>query len=295
MGDKITIPLTAATAFRVTPERTDRFLCEMANLPDYDHSPDGPNAEGGVRVVMPARTKDTWDRVFRLFPDLFPTHGNPGDERPAGRDGRPGSSSVEDLSPWALAPGIVWEYQDEPESWVMYEDIPPKLRAAWLMPTPLARRLFLTCELAYYLRSPGMLSAARRAHFLEQDTRRFAEQAGEPPMDAFHIGYEVYRDALRREERDFRKFWLVEELDPFAQVLLRAIDVSDRMHRCPNSECPAPYFIARRLSQKYCSDACAQPAQKEFKRRWWREHGSDWRSGRTKKRTSRKFSRQPKT
>jgi hypothetical protein len=104
-------------------------------------------------------------------------------------------------------------------------------------------------------------------------------------MDAFHIGYEVYRDALRREERDFRNFWSVEELDPFGQVLVRATDISDRMRRCANFECPAPYFIARRLTQKYCADACAQPAQKESKRRWWREHGSDWRSRRTQSET----------
>jgi hypothetical protein len=299
MGDKITIPLTAATAAHVTPERADRFLCEMANQPDYNQSPDGPNAEedaGGVlHVAIPAGIANAWDRAFRLFPDLFPKYGNPVDERPTGRDGRSGTSSVEDLSPWALAPGMVWEYPDEPDSWIMHEDIPPKLRAAWLMPTALARRLFLTGELAYYLRSPGMSAAARKARLLEQDTRRFAEQSGEGPMDAFHIGYEVYRDALRREERDFRKFWSVEELDPFAQVLVRAIDISNRMRRCTNFECPAPYFIARRLTQKYCSDACAQPAQKEFKRRWWREHGSDWRSGRMKNRTSRKSSRQSNT
>jgi hypothetical protein len=41
---------------------------------------------------------------------------------------------------------------------------------------------------------------------------------------------------------------------------------------CSNPECPAPYFFATKLRQKYCSDACAIPAQREAKRRWWNEN-----------------------
>jgi hypothetical protein len=51
--------------------------------------------------------------------------------------------------------------------------------------------------------------------------------------------------------------------------------------RCHNPDCPhAPYFFATRRSQKYCSDECAIPAQREFKRKWWRENGARWRARR---------------
>jgi hypothetical protein len=49
---------------------------------------------------------------------------------------------------------------------------------------------------------------------------------------------------------------------------------------CANSECPAPYFFPDRRGQKYCSEACAAPAQREFKRRWWKESGPSWRKKR---------------
>jgi hypothetical protein len=49
---------------------------------------------------------------------------------------------------------------------------------------------------------------------------------------------------------------------------------------CGNFDCPAPYFFARRRSQKYCSGECAAPAQREFKRKWWSEHGPKWRASR---------------
>lgn len=45
-----------------------------------------------------------------------------------------------------------------------------------------------------------------------------------------------------------------------------------RAFRCPNLECPAPYFFVSKKGQKYCSGACAQPAQRESKRKWWQEN-----------------------
>lgn len=57
---------------------------------------------------------------------------------------------------------------------------------------------------------------------------------------------------------------------------------------CANADCPAPYFIAKRKSQKYCTDACSAPAQREFKRRWWADHGEEWRAARVTKKTVKK-------
>jgi hypothetical protein len=71
---------------------------------------------------------------------------------------------------------------------------------------------------------------------------------------------------------------------PFEQCLLQLGKSIDRTRYCENPSCPAPYFFARRRSQRYCSDGCSQPAQREYKRRWWDEHGNKWRRKRKKAR-----------
>ena len=45
--------------------------------------------------------------------------------------------------------------------------------------------------------------------------------------------------------------------------------LGDRARHCGNPECPAPYFIAQKKGQKYCSPECAAPSQRESKRKWW--------------------------
>lgn len=52
---------------------------------------------------------------------------------------------------------------------------------------------------------------------------------------------------------------------------------------CANPECSAPYYIARRKSQTYCGDQCAELFQREAKLNWWREHGNEWRENRRQK------------
>jgi hypothetical protein len=42
-----------------------------------------------------------------------------------------------------------------------------------------------------------------------------------------------------------------------------------RARCCANAECPAPYFIANKKGQRYCSGECSRPAQRAAKRRWW--------------------------
>lgn len=57
---------------------------------------------------------------------------------------------------------------------------------------------------------------------------------------------------------------------------------------CGNPDCPARFFIARKVIQRYCSDKCAEVFQQEWKRKWWAEHGDEWRrSRRSPKRKSR--------
>jgi hypothetical protein len=73
---------------------------------------------------------------------------------------------------------------------------------------------------------------------------------------------------------------------PFEQALTYLVKAGDRARYCANPECPAPYFFVKRKNQRYCSEICAAPAQRELKRKWWAEHGEEWRAARQDKGSS---------
>jgi hypothetical protein len=75
----------------------------------------------------------------------------------------------------------------------------------------------------------------------------------------------------------------VEPPGPFEYALNYLLGPAVRSSLCRNDECPAPYFFARRRNQRYCSSDCSFHAQREHKRRWWREHGSNWRRKQSKR------------
>jgi hypothetical protein len=50
-----------------------------------------------------------------------------------------------------------------------------------------------------------------------------------------------------------------------------------RLRICKRADCPNPYFIAGHLKQRFCSDKCAEWGQREWKKKWWAEHGTAWR------------------
>ena len=66
------------------------------------------------------------------------------------------------------------------------------------------------------------------------------------------------------------------------------------LRKCSNASCQTfPFFIAGRSSQTHCSTNCTTATQKEFKTRWWKEKGKQWRrSRRAKKKKSSKHTRQ---
>jgi hypothetical protein len=60
---------------------------------------------------------------------------------------------------------------------------------------------------------------------------------------------------------------------PFEESLFHLQRIADRVRYCPNPECRGtPYFILSKKGQKYCSEPCALPAQRESKRKWWSAH-----------------------
>ena len=63
----------------------------------------------------------------------------------------------------------------------------------------------------------------------------------------------------------------------FEQAILYLHRVRHRTVVCQNPECPARYFFATRRTQRFCSEECAKPAQREAKRRWWEKSGTEWR------------------
>lgn len=69
---------------------------------------------------------------------------------------------------------------------------------------------------------------------------------------------------------------------------------AERLRKCANPNCETPCFVARHLKQLYCSPACAEEGQRAWKRRWWKEHGQEWRKGKrdSRRKTKRKGKRQ---
>jgi hypothetical protein len=88
-------------------------------------------------------------------------------------------------------------------------------------------------------------------------------------------------DLFPRGQKTEYRMWLADQsVDGFVLVLLRALHIVEQMRYCTNPTCPTPYFIAKKRRQKYCSEDCALPAQREFKRAWWDAHGDAWRKAR---------------
>jgi hypothetical protein len=77
--------------------------------------------------------------------------------------------------------------------------------------------------------------------------------------------------------------FVVEPPGAFESALTYLLNPVARPSRCRNEECPAPYFFAARRNQRYCSNDCALPAQREHKRQWWKREGPNWRKRRDKR------------
>ena len=69
----------------------------------------------------------------------------------------------------------------------------------------------------------------------------------------------------------------VKGIRPDARSLSKVLVWACLMHAehlgyCLNPKCSVRYFIASKKDQRYCSQDCAWPAQKEAKLKWWREN-----------------------
>jgi hypothetical protein len=57
---------------------------------------------------------------------------------------------------------------------------------------------------------------------------------------------------------------------------------AQRLRICKRADCPHPYFIARHLKQRFCTERCGEWGQREWKKQWWTEHGTAWRAKRNR-------------
>jgi hypothetical protein len=86
-----------------------------------------------------------------------------------------------------------------------------------------------------------------------------------------------------RLERDLGTLWSnarkpVPPLTAIELCLRHLIAKGDKARICQNKDCDKPYYFATRRSQKYCSERCALPAQRKFKRDWWNRSGKQRRA-----------------
>jgi len=56
---------------------------------------------------------------------------------------------------------------------------------------------------------------------------------------------------------------------PFEESLFHLQNIAGKTRRCPNPNCQAPYFIATKKGQKFCSPECARPTLLASKREYW--------------------------
>lgn len=55
------------------------------------------------------------------------------------------------------------------------------------------------------------------------------------------------------------------------------------MLKCGNADCPTPYFLGRRIDQKFCERGdCTSYAQRQYALKWWRREGEKRRAKRKK-------------
>lgn len=104
--------------------------------------------------------------------------------------------------------------------------------------------------------------------------------------------FKICERFLLRGERNLVQGPMTEHIDYFfrgiqaptacEQALSYLLNSAGLARFCANPGCVRPYFLARRGSQRFCTEECAKPAKKLAKKRWWDAHGRDWRQQRKK-------------
>jgi len=81
-----------------------------------------------------------------------------------------------------------------------------------------------------------------------------------------------------------KQLWIeVESLQRLieAEIFLTPL-IKRRICARPNCGQPEPYFIAINTRHRFCSDDCVKWSLNQQKKKWWDEHGDQWRKDRSK-------------
>ena len=96
-----------------------------------------------------------------------------------------------------------------------------------------------------------------------RDKKRSGWQLGNCPVTLTHLSGKT---ALRVSNLHWFLFLDLVTQDP------------KRLKVCERPDCSNPFFVTPHLGQLYCGSICSAWAQKQWKKKWWGEHGEDWRS-----------------
>ncbi|MFZ0466820.1 MAG: hypothetical protein WAL78_14085 [Candidatus Acidiferrales bacterium] len=75
---------------------------------------------------------------------------------------------------------------------------------------------------------------------------------------------------------------------PFQAAVYELLKHSGSARVCANPDCPSPYFIAQDHRAKFCSEDCVQTMQRTWRKKWWNQHGKQWRKRRAAQSTKRR-------
>jgi hypothetical protein len=151
----------------------------------------------------------------------------------------------------------VWKSPEEWRGdliWMQYY-----LRRAWDAPNDRVREWYL-----FSMRRQYSQTAAEVVTFRTKPT----PSGGSPPFPPGSVSPE-FEPMLELVPQIFIE---PPQITPFeAAAFYFQSRIGDRAKHCRHVDCPAPFFIAEKRWQKFCSEACAGPANRESKRKWWHE------------------------
>jgi hypothetical protein len=147
------------------------------------------------------------------------------------------------------------------------------LRDGWSASDPRHREwCFIRTRLAYHVEMERLSDAVRELTMGHSEVREVIDGVVQPRRST---------PPITIDSRDGMQFAFLTGLLLLPEVPLTAFEAAmfylqtkliDKLRRCPNATCPAPYFFATKKGQKFCSTVCAEPAQRESKRKWWNEN-----------------------
>ncbi len=133
----------------------------------------------------------------------------------------------------------------------------------------------LAAEIQAYLRRAWEASDLRsREWFIFKARDKYHWQTVVMPLvhERFSAASDIEAEVSRYSEEEEAARHGPPRLTDFERAMYLFQRIADQARRCPNPDCPAPFFFAKRKNQRYCTEKCAAIGQREQKRDWWRQN-----------------------